>query len=76
MSEGVKHWLHAAGIRALKTMGQTALPVLALWASPADINLGHLVFVVGVATVMSLCTSLAGLPELKEGVADATKTRC
>ena len=63
----VKRWFKAAGIRAVKTMAQTALSLISVGAVMSDINW----MVVGsaslVAGIYSMLTSIAGLPELKEG---------
>lgn len=63
----VKKWFKAAGIRAVKTMAQTALSLISVGTVMSDIDW----MVVGsaslVAGVYSMLTSVAGLPELKEG---------
>lgn len=63
----VKKWFKAAGIRAVKTMAQTALSLISVGAVMSDIDW----MVVGsaslVAGIYSMLTSVAGLPELKEG---------
>ena len=61
-----KTWAKAAGIRALKTVAQTAVAMI-----PAAVTIGAVdwVTVVGTAAlagVVSLLTSIAGLPEVKE----------
>ena len=66
MSKQTKKWLKAAGIRATKTMAQTAVAML-----PAAANIGAVdwLTVIGTAALAglaSLLTSLAGLPETKE----------
>lgn len=62
-----KKWFKAAGIRAVKTMAQTALSLISVGAVMSDIDW----MVVGsaslVAGIYSMLTSVAGLPELKEG---------
>lgn len=62
----VKKWFKAAGIRAIKTMAQTALSLVSVGAVMSDIDW----MVVGsaslVAGIYSMLTSIAGLPELKE----------
>lgn len=59
-------WIKAAGIRAIKTMAQTALAVITTGAVMSDVDwltVGSASLLAGIA---SLLTSLAGLPELKE----------
>lgn len=61
-----KQWLRAAGIRAVKTVAQTAVAMI-----PAAVTIGAVdwVTVVGTAAlagVVSLLTSIAGLPEVDE----------
>lgn len=59
-----KDWLKAAGIRAVKTVAQTALSMVTIGQAFVDINWLHVVSVAGVAGVISLLTSVAGLPEV------------
>lgn len=61
-----KEWIKAAGIRALKTVAQTAVATIGTSAVMAEVNW----MVVGSASllagILSLLTSLAGLPELEK----------
>ena len=57
-------WFKAAGIRAVKTMAQTAVAVIAAVVSSVDWEL--VVSSAVVAGVVSLLTSVAGIPEVKE----------
>ena len=59
-------WLKAAGIRALKTFAQTALSLLTVGQAFHEISWINVVSVSGVAALISLLTSVAGLPELEE----------
>ena len=61
-----KKWIKAAGIRALKTFAQTALSMLTIGQAFIDVYWVHVLSVSGVAAVISILTSLAGLPEVKE----------
>lgn len=66
-NEKVIKWLKAAGIRAIKTVAQTALAIITTGAVMSDIDwlaVGSASLLAGIA---SLLTSLAGLPELREG---------
>ncbi|MBN1321408.1 MAG: hypothetical protein JXA87_11295 [Thermoleophilia bacterium] len=59
-----KLWWHAAGIRALKTFAQTAIATIGAAALITDINWIAVVSASALAAVLSLLTSLAGLPEV------------
>lgn len=64
MKENTKKWFKAAGIRAVKTIAQSAIATIGTSAAFGDINW----LVVGstalLAGVLSLLTSIAGLPEV------------
>lgn len=61
-----KEWFHAALVRSIKTVAQTAVATIGTAAALGDVNW----FMVGSASVLagvlSLLTSVAGLPELSE----------
>lgn len=59
-----KDWWEAAGIRAIKTMAQTALASITVGAAIPDVNWLYMVSTTVVAGVCSILTSLAGLPEV------------
>lgn len=59
------NWLKAAGIRALKTIAQTALGMIAVGAALQDVNWLYVGSVSLTAGILSLLTSLAGLPEVE-----------
>lgn len=59
-------WLKAAGIRAAKTMAQTAVSMITVGQAITEINWLHIVSVSLVAGVLSILTSAAGLPEVEE----------
>ena len=64
-------WLKAAGIRAVKTMAQSALAVLGSgMIGVLDVDWLNLVSVAIMAGICSVLTSIAGLPEVKEEVPD------
>lgn len=65
-----KDWFEAAGIRAVKTFAQTALSMVTVGQAFIDVNWINVLSVSGVAMLLSIFTSLAGLPEVdteKEG---------
>ena len=61
-----KKWAKAAAIRAVKTVAQTAVGVIGASAVMGDVNWLTVVSASGLAGVVSLLTSVAGLPECKE----------
>lgn len=61
-----KEWWQAAGTRAIKTFAQTFVGSIAVGMTISEINWLTVVSVAGVSAVLSLCTSIAGLPEIKE----------
>lgn len=59
-----KLWLKAAGIRALKTFGQTVVSMITVGQAVMEINWLNVLSVSTVAAIISIFTSLAGLPEV------------
>lgn len=68
MSEKWKLWWKAAGVRAIKTMAQTAIATIGAAAVLSDVNWVMAVSAAVLAGVLSLLTSVAGLPEVKQEV--------
>lgn len=60
-----KKWLKAAGIRSVKTMAQTAVSMLTVGQAVLDVNWVNVLSVSAVAGVISMLTSIAGLPEVE-----------
>lgn len=63
VSVDTKKWLRSAGIRAVKTMAQTAVSVVAVGGTVATVDWGLAVSSAVVAGVISVLTSVAGIPE-------------
>ena len=61
-----KEWWIAAGIRAIKTLAQTAIATIGTTALITDVNWTVVVSASVLAAILSLLTSIAGLPEVKE----------
>lgn len=61
-----KEWIKAAGIRAIKTMAQTAISMITVGQAVLDVNWLNVLSVSVVAGILSILTSLAGLPECEE----------
>ena len=59
-------WWKAAGIRAIKTMAQTASGMIVIGAAVSDIDWMYVGSVSLTAAILSLLTSVAGLPEVDE----------
>ena len=61
-----KGWIKAAGVRAIKTVAQTAIAPIGTAAAIGEVNWMMVGSASLLAGVLSLLTSVAGLPELKE----------
>lgn len=61
-----KKWLKAAGIRALKTVAQTAIATIGTTAMVHEVQWMLVLSASVLAGLLSILTSLAGLPEVKE----------
>lgn len=62
-----KVWFKAAGIRAIKTIAQTAVATIGTCAIISEVNWVQVGSAALLAGVLSLLTSVAGLPEVKDG---------
>lgn len=66
MKSNFKAWLKAAGIRAVKTVAQSAIAMIGTAAVMDEVNWIMVASGAALAGVLSLLTSLAGLPEVPE----------
>jgi threonine/homoserine/homoserine lactone efflux protein len=67
MNEKVIKWLIAAGIRALKTSAQTAASIIAVGTVMSDIDWVMVASAAGLSAILSILTSIAGIPEIEDG---------
>ena len=58
-------WAKAAGVRAVKTMAQTFIATVSTAAALGDVNWTMTVSATVLSGILSIATSIAGLPELK-----------
>ena len=61
-----KKWITAAGVRAIKTIAQTAIATISTSAIMSEVNWAVVGSAALLAGILSLLTSIAGLPELKD----------
>lgn len=66
VSVDTKKWLRAAGMRAVKTMAQSALSMLTVGQAVMEINWLSVLSVTATAGIISILTSVVGIPEVKE----------
>lgn len=63
-----KEWLKAAGIRAVKTMAQAAIAAIGTSAAMGQVDWLMVASTAGLSGILSVLTSLAGLPEVEKEV--------
>ena len=61
-----KKWIKAAGVRAIKTVAQTAVGIIGASAIISEVDWKVVLSASLLAGITSLLTSIAGLPEIKE----------
>lgn len=62
-----KTWLKAASVRAIKTVAQTAVATIGTSVAMGDVNWTMVASASVLAGILSMLTSVAGLPEVTEG---------
>ena len=67
MSDKTKAWIKAAGVRAIKTVAQTFVASIGTAAVMGDVNWPMVLSASVLAGILSVATSVAGLPEVKGG---------
>lgn len=67
MGKITKNWLKAAAVRAIKTVAQAAIATIGTSAVMGDVNWVMVASTAALAGVLSVLTSVAGLPEITEG---------
>ena len=65
VKENTISWIKAAAVRAVKTFAQTALSMLTIGQAFMDVNWVNVLSVSTVAALISILTSVAGLPEVE-----------
>ena len=65
-SVNTQKWAKAAGVRAIKTMAQTAVALIPAAVSISQVDWKMVVGTAALAGVVSLLTSVAGIPEVEE----------
>lgn len=63
--EKFKTWIKAAGVRAIKTVAQTAIATIGTSAVMSEVNWPVVTSAAALAGLLSLLTSITGLPEIK-----------
>lgn len=71
MANQTKKWFHAAAVRAIKTVAQTAVATIGTAAALGDVNWILVGSASVLAGILSLLTSVAGLPEVDGGAGAA-----
>ena len=66
MIKNWKNWIKASGIRAIRTVAQTAIATIGTSALMGDVNWVMVGSASLLAGILSMLTSIAGLPEVKD----------
>ena len=65
VSVDTKKWIKSAGVRAIKTMAQSALAVITVSSTIYEIDVKALVGIVVLSGITSILTSIVGIPEVE-----------
>lgn len=71
MQTNVKQWVRAAAVRAAKTAAQAALGVIGASAAMGDVQWALVGSAAVLAAIVSMLTSVVGIPEVDEGASIA-----
>lgn len=66
MKASFKEWIKAAGIRAIRTVAQTAIATIGTAVAMGDVDWLFVLSTSALAGILSLLMSIAGLPELEK----------
>jgi len=66
MNKTLKKWIKCASVRAIKTIAQTAIASIGTSMAIGDVNWLYVGSTSLLAGILSILTSIAGLPEVKE----------
>lgn len=72
MKSNFKRWIKAAGIRAIKTVAQTAIATIGTCALISEVDWRVVASASILAGILSILTSIAGLPEVEDEPEDET----
>lgn len=67
MKTNIRNWAKAAGVRAVKTAAQTAVATIGVSAAMSDVDWVMVGSASLLAGILSVLTSLAGIPEVDDG---------
>lgn len=75
MAEKVREWAARAGVRALKTAAQSAVGTIGASVAMGDVDWPLVISAAALAAIVSVLTSLAGIPEVDGGASVAKLAR-